>query len=164
MNSDNKEEKDSTVDNNNKEEDSKVEKEKPVANDTTTIDITKAGSTSKDILDITDTPDVAAWNKSVQIKGNAAKEIVKKLQEREWGGRGRGGGMTQAKTTPIANNTAIGLKKKGYENLIIDPANQKDVDQVINSGGTLTDKAEFSSSYSTKPNKSSQKKYSDQQM
>jgi Isochorismatase family len=71
--------------------------------------------------------------------------------------------VTQAKTTPIANNTAIGLKKKGYENLIIDPANQKDVDQVINSGGTLTDKAEFSSSYYTKPNKSSQKKYSDQQ-
>jgi hypothetical protein len=160
MSSNNKEEKDSAVDN-NKEEDSKLEKEKPVAKDTTTIDITKAGSTSKHILDITDTPDVAAWNKSVQIKGNSAKEIVKKSQGREKGGRG--GGMTQAKTTPIANNTAIGLKKKEYENLIINPANQKDVDQVINSGGTLTDKAEFSSSYYTKPNKSSQKKYSDQQ-
>jgi hypothetical protein len=49
--------------------------------------------------------------------------------------------MTQAKATPPTNNTAIGLKKKGYENSIIDPANQKDVDEVVNSGGTLTDKA-----------------------
>jgi hypothetical protein len=82
MSSNNKEVKDSAVDNNNKEEDSKVEQEKPVANDTTTIiDITKAGSTSKHILGITDTPDVAAWNKSVQIKGNAAKQIVKNHKE-----------------------------------------------------------------------------------
>jgi hypothetical protein len=46
--------------------------------------------------------------------------------------------MTQAKTTPIANNTAIVLKKKGHQDSIIDPANQKDVDEVVNSGGTLT--------------------------
>jgi hypothetical protein len=120
MSSNNKERKDSTFDNNNKE-DSKVEKEKkPAAKGTTIIDITKAGTISRDILDITDTPDVAAWNKSIQ-------------------GRER---MAQAKVTPTANNTAIGLKKKGYDrDSIIDPANQKDVDEVVNSGGTLTDKA-----------------------
>jgi hypothetical protein len=48
---------------------------------TTTIDITKASNTSKDILDITDTPDVATWNKGTQIKGNAA-DIIKRSQER----------------------------------------------------------------------------------
>jgi hypothetical protein len=36
--------------------------------------------------------------------------------------------MAQAKVTPTANNTAIGLKKKGYDrDSIIDPTNQKDV-------------------------------------
>jgi hypothetical protein len=125
MSSNNKEGKDSAVDN-SKEEDSKVEQEKkPAAKGTTTIiDITKAANISRDILDITDTPDVAAWNKSIQ--------------GRERGGRER---MAQAKVTPTANNTAIGLKKKGYDmDSIIDPANQKDVDEVVNSGGTLTDK------------------------
>jgi hypothetical protein len=135
MSSNNKEGKDSAVDN-NIQEDSKVEQEKkPAAKSTTIIDITKAGNISKDILDITDT-----WNKSIQIKGNTAKEIIKKSQGRETGGGG-GGGMTQVKAIQTANNTAIGLKKKGYENLIIDPANQKDVDEVLNSGDTLTDKA-----------------------
>jgi hypothetical protein len=129
----------SAVDN-NIEEDSKVGQEKkPAAKSTTIIDITKAGNISKDILDITDTPDVATWNKSIQIKGNITKEMIKKLQGRETGGVG--GGMTQVKAIQTANNTAIGLKKKGYENLIIDPANQKDVDEVLNSGDTLTDKA-----------------------
>jgi hypothetical protein len=37
--------------------------------DGTVINITRADNVSKDILDITDTPDVAVWNKSVQIKG-----------------------------------------------------------------------------------------------
>jgi hypothetical protein len=137
MSSNNKERKDSAVDN-SKEEDSKVGQEKkPAAKGTTIIDITKAGTISKDILDITDTPDIATWNKSIQIKGNPA-EIVKESQRTE-----RGVGITtQAKATPIANNTAIRLKKKGYDkDSIIDPANQKDVDEVVNSGGALTDKA-----------------------
>jgi hypothetical protein len=67
--------------------------------------------------------------------------MVKKSQGRETGG-GVGGEMTQVKAIQTANNnTALGLKKKGYENLIIDPANQKDVDVAVNSGDTLTDKA-----------------------
>ncbi|HEU4447260.1 MAG TPA: hypothetical protein VFR94_21480, partial [Nitrososphaeraceae archaeon] len=36
--------------------------------DSKIIDITKSDNTSKGILDIADTPDVAVWNKSVQIK------------------------------------------------------------------------------------------------
>ena len=60
--------------------------------------------------------------------------------------------MTQAKVTPTANNTAIGLKTKGYDkDQIIDPANQKDVDEVVSSGGTLTDKVQSFNSLT--PNK-----------
>jgi len=105
---------------------------------TTTIDITKASNTSKDIRDITDTPDVATWNKGTQIKGNAA-DIIKRSQE-------RGAEITQGKITQT--NTTIELKEKGSDNLIIDSANKKDVSKVVNSGTSLTDKEEESSSIS----------------
>lgn len=59
---------------------SKEEKQQE-SGETTTIDITKASNTSKDILDIIDTPDVATWNKGTQMKGNAA-DIIKSSQER----------------------------------------------------------------------------------
>src|SRR5215208_7418758 len=113
-------------------------KEEESAKTTTTIDITKAGNTSKDILDITDTPDVATWNKGTQIKGNAA-DIIKRSQE-------RGAEITQGKITQT--NTTIELKEKGSDNLIIDSANKKDVSKVVNSGTSLTDKEEESSSIS----------------
>ena len=100
---------------------------------TTTIDITKASSTSKDILDITDTPDVATWNKGTQIKGSAA-DIIKRSQE-------RGTKITQGKLTRT-NATTIDLKEKGPEDLIIDPANKEDVAEIVNSGTSLTDKEE----------------------
>ena len=106
---------------------------------TTTIDITKASNTSKDILDITDTPDVATWNKGTQIKGDAA-DIIKRSQE-------RGAGITQGKITRT-NTTTVELKEKGSEDLIIDSANKKDVDKVVNSGASLTDKEEKSFSIS----------------
>lgn len=106
---------------------------------TTTIDITKASSTSKDILDITDTPDVATWNKGTQIKGGAA-DIIKRSQE-------RGTKITQGKITRT-NATTIDLKEKGPEDLIIDPANKEDVAKVVNSGISLTDKEEESFSMS----------------
>ena len=106
---------------------------------TTTIDITKASSTSKDILDITDTPDVATWNKGTQIKGGAA-DIIKRSQE-------RGTKITQGKITRT-NATTIDLKEKGPEDLIIDPANKEDVAKVVNSGTSLTDKEEESFSMS----------------
>jgi len=98
---------------------------------TTTIDITKASNTSKDILDITDTPDVATWNKGTQIKGSAA-DIIKRSQERR-------AEITQGKITRN-NATTIELKEKGSEDLIIDSANKRDVSKVVNSGTSLTDK------------------------
>jgi hypothetical protein len=98
---------------------------------TTTIDITKASNTSKDILDITDTPDVATWNKGTQIKGSAA-DIIKRSQERR-------AEITQGKITRT-NATTIELKEKGSEDLIIDSANKRDVSKVVNSGTSLTDK------------------------
>jgi hypothetical protein len=110
-------------------------KEEESAKTTTTIDITKASNTSKDILDITDTPDVATWNKGTQIKGNAA-DIIKRSQE-------SGAEITQGKMTRT-NATTIGLKEKGSEDLIIDSANKRDVAKVINSGTSLTDKEEES--------------------
>jgi hypothetical protein len=106
---------------------------------TTTIDITKASNTSKDILDITDTPDVATWNKGTQMKGDAA-DIIKRSQE-------RGAEITQGKITRT-NTTTVELKEKGSEDLIIDSANKKDVDKVVNSGASLTDKEEKSFSIS----------------
>jgi hypothetical protein len=96
------------------------------------IDITKYGNISKGILDITDTPDVAVWNKSVQIKSNV-ESMVKHLKERENG---------------EAQTIGIGLRKEQSKDdddkespTIIDPANQEDIDAVVNSGSTLTDKA-----------------------
>lgn len=117
-------------------QDSKAEES---AKTTTTIDITKASSTSKDILDITDTPDVATWNKGTQIKGGAA-DIIKRSQE-------RGTKITQGKITRT-NATTIDLKEKGSEDLIIDSANKEDVAKVVNSGTSLTDKEEESFSMS----------------
>jgi hypothetical protein len=97
--------------------------------DSSVVDITKSDNTSKDILDITDTPDVAVWNKSVQKKNSMANH----LKEREYG---------------EAQTIGIGLRKKQRNNdddlkdsTIIDPANQREMDDVVNSGETLTDKA-----------------------
>ena len=96
------------------------------------VDITKSENTSKDILDITDTPDVAVWNKSVQIKSNVAN-MAKHSKGRE---------------NVEAETIGIGLRKNrrkndddGKDSTIIDPANQREMDDVVNSGGTLTDKA-----------------------
>jgi hypothetical protein len=96
------------------------------------IDITKYGNISKGILDITDTPDVAVWNKSVQIKSNV-ESMLKYPKERENG---------------EAQTIGIGLRKEQSKDdddkespTIIDPANQEDIDAVVNSGSTLTDKA-----------------------
>jgi hypothetical protein len=102
------------------------------AKDSTVIDITKFDNTSKDILDITDSPDVAVWNKSVQNKSNDAN-MVNHLKERENGAR---------------QTIGIGLRKKrrkdnddNKDSTLIDPANRREIDDVVNSGDTLTDKA-----------------------
>ena len=118
------------TDENGDNEDSKVQqRDSARTKDSSVVDITKSVNTSKDILDITDTPDVAVWNKSVQKKNSMANH----LKEREYG-----------ETQTIG----IGLRKKQRKNdddnkdsTIIDPANQREMDDVVNSGDTLTDKA-----------------------
>ena len=118
------------TDENGDNEDSKVQqRDSARTTDSIVVDITKSDNTSKDILDITDTPDVAVWNKSVQKKNSMANH----LKEREYG-----------ETQTIG----IGLRKKQRNNdddlkdsTIIDPANQREMDDVVNSGDTLTDKA-----------------------
>ena len=66
---------DSTNENSNNE-DSKVQQRGSArTKDSCPVDITKSVNTSKDIIDITDTPDVAVWNKSVQIKSNDANMV-----------------------------------------------------------------------------------------
>jgi hypothetical protein len=48
-------------------EDSRVkQRDSATTKDSSFVDITKSDNTSKDILDITETPDVAVWNKQVQ--------------------------------------------------------------------------------------------------
>ena len=118
------------TDENGDNEDSKVQqRDSARTKDSSVVDITKSVNTSKDILDITDTPDVAVWNKSVQKKNSMANH----LKEREYG-----------ETQTIG----IGLRKKQRNNdddnkdsTIINPANQREMDDVVNSGDTLTDKA-----------------------
>ena len=99
--------------------------------DSKIIDITKSDNTSKGILDIADTPDVAVWNKSVQIKSDDTNQL-KHSKERDNGG-----------TQTTGFGFRKGRRKEGdnKDSPIIDPANQKDIDDVVNSGCTLTDKA-----------------------
>ena len=117
-------------DENGGNEDSKVQlRDSARTKDGNVVDITNSDNNSKDILDITDTPDVAVWNKSVQKKNSMENH----LKEREYG---------------EAQTIGIGLRKKQHNNdddlkdsTIIDPANQSEMDDVVNSGDTLTDKA-----------------------
>ena len=120
---------DSTKENGDNEDSKVQQRDLARTNDSSIINITKSDNTSKDILDITDTPDVAVWDKSVQKKNN----ITNHLKEREYG---------------EAQTIGIGLRKKQRKNYddnkdstIIDPANQRDIDDVVNSGDTLTDEA-----------------------
>ena len=70
------------TDENGDNEDSKVQqRDSARTKDSSVVDITKSDNTSKDILDITDTPDVAVWNKSVQKKNNDGKSLKR---ERIW--------------------------------------------------------------------------------
>ena len=132
MNNNDIEEKNSVdpTDENGDKENSRVQqRDSARTKDSNVVDITKSDNSSKDILDITDTPDVAVCNKSVQKKNSMANH----LKEREYG-------ETQS--------IGIGLRKKQRNNdddlkdsTIINPANQREMDDVVNSGDTLTDKA-----------------------
>ena len=125
--------------NNNKSERRKKDKEKKdfssFDNKVPKVEKTKTDvmDMSADIIDIDNTPDVATWNKEIHIKADAAAAGVTTniLQEAE-----------------ILPSTTIsfGLKeKKAFKkDLIIDPADRKEVDEAIKSGSTLTDKDDLS--------------------
>ena len=81
---------------------------------------------SAGIIDIDDTPDVATWNKKIYIKDNASDIIVNRLHEAE---------IRQPTTIDIG----LREKKESKKDLIIDPANKKNVDEAIKSESTLTD-------------------------
>jgi hypothetical protein len=125
---------DSTVENDDDDQDLEANRHNSakIKNSSSVVDITTYGDISRGILDITDTPDVAVWNKSVQIKSGVAN-MVKHPKERENG---------------EAQTIGIGLRKERNKDdddkessTIIDPANQEDIDEVVDSRSTLTDKA-----------------------
>ena len=113
--------------------DNKVPKEQKIT--TTTIE---AGvmDLSAGIIDIDNTPDVAAWNKEIHIKGDGAGTIT--VNNR----------LHETKTTSPLPPTTVSIhliqKKGSKKDLIIDPADKKQVDEAIKSGSTLTDEADLS--------------------
>jgi hypothetical protein len=82
---------------------------------------------STGIIDIEDTPDVATWNKKIHIKNDSACVVADGFHDAE-----------KIQTPPTIG---IGLreKKRFKKDLIIDPANRKQVEEAIESGSTLTD-------------------------
>jgi hypothetical protein len=86
---------------------------------------------SVDIIDIDNTPDVATWNKEVHIKDDAAGITDN---------RSDGAEILQPRTLSIGLTEKRGPKK----DLIIDPADNKEVVQAIKSESTLTDEADLS--------------------
>jgi hypothetical protein len=111
---------------NKKKKDFSLDNKMPKQQNTTTkADIVDM---STGIIAIEETPDVATWNKKSQIKEYAAGIIVNRS----------GCPETRPPTT-----TGIGLrdKKQSKKDLIIDPANKKEVEEAIKSGSTLTDEA-----------------------
>jgi hypothetical protein len=85
--------------------------------------------TSRGIIDIDSTPDVATWNKKVHIKEDAAGIMANRFHDAE-----------KIQTPKTAGNGLRG--KRAYKkDLIVDPANRKDVEEAIKSGSTLTDEA-----------------------
>ena len=78
------------------------------------------------IIDINDTPDIATWNKKLHIEENASGTVANDAEK------------MQTLTT-----IGIGLrdKKAPKKDLIVDPANRKEVEEATDSGFTLTDEA-----------------------
>ena len=84
---------------------------------------------STGIVDIEDTPDVATWNMKIHIKDDAAYIVDDRFRDAE-----------KIQTTLT---TGIGLRdrKASKKDLIVDPANRKEIEGAIESGSTLTDEA-----------------------
>src|ERR671933_1867182 len=113
----NKEKKDKSADNKVKKQQQKMKRKADV------VDM------STGIVGIEDTPDVATWNKKIHIKDDAAGVVDDRFHDAE-----------EIQTTLT---TGIGLvdRKASKKDLIVDPANRKEVEEAIESGSTLTDEA-----------------------
>jgi hypothetical protein len=102
-----------------------------------TMGIENESKTSNDIIDIDDSPDVATWNKEVtRNKEHVVKDIKVSEESRNK--------FRISKISPqIPTTTTVGLRREDNEekDAHIDPANQKEVDKIHNSGGKLTDHA-----------------------
>jgi hypothetical protein len=108
------------------------------------IDTTKADKISRGIMDIDDTPDTAVWSNEL-AQGNVTKKMPAVR-----------GPIIEIHSTNKRHNvnkttTTIGRNRKDYEKrikhsrIIIDPANTKEVSEVISSSSILTDKSDLSS-------------------
>jgi hypothetical protein len=84
---------------------------------------------STGIIDIDDTPDVATWNNEIRINDDVARVIADRFNDAE------------KIQTPLTVGIGLREKKASKKDLIIDPANKKEVDEAIKSGPTLTDEA-----------------------
>ena len=122
---------DITVDNGDNKDPKVKQYDSARTEDSKIIDISQSDNTSKGILDIADTPDVAVWNKSVQIKSDVTN-LSKHSKELDNG---------ETRTTAFGFRKGRRKEEDDKDSAIIDPANQKDIDDVVNSGSTLTDKA-----------------------
>jgi hypothetical protein len=107
--------------------DTKVPKERETTTTRKKADFTDMSS---GIIDIDDTPDVATWNKKIQIKDDTAAITVNRLHHAE-------------EIEPPPTTIGVGLrgKKGSKKDLVIDPANKKEVAEAIKSGSILTDEA-----------------------
>jgi hypothetical protein len=81
------------------------------------------------IIDINDTPDIATWNKKLHIEENASGVNANGLNDPE----------------KIQSSSTIGIglrdKKALKKDLIVDPANRKEMEEAKKSGFALTDEA-----------------------
>jgi hypothetical protein len=102
-----------------------------------TMGIENESKTSNDIIDIDDSPDVATWNKEVtRNKEHVVKDTKVSEESRNK--------FRISKISPqIPPTTTVSLRREDNEEKDdhIDPANQKEVDKIHNSGGKLTDHA-----------------------
>ena len=113
--------------------DKREKKDLPADNKVTKQQKTKRKADAVDmstgIIDIEDTPDVATWNKKIHIKDDAVSIVDDRFRDAE-----------EIQTTLT---TGIGLRdrKASKKDLIVDPANRKEIEEAIESGSTLTDEA-----------------------
>ena len=105
----------------------KMTEKSKVTTKSSTLDLTKAGSTPTGIIDILDNPDVAVWSKGIANKTNTPAD---KVQE-----------PYHIKSTATHIEYREGEEKQSHFQQTVDPANKEDVAKAIDLGTSLTDEA-----------------------